>query len=90
MFYAAHYSKEGNRTLISFPDCPGCQTFSEGNNPIEIAMTAQEALAGWLEAHLIAGHIPPRPKQQTYVKVFVPFELAVAVRECWARHADDP
>src|SRR5437660_12774311 len=59
MEYLAQLSKEGRRTLISFPDCPGCQTFADRRD--EVDALAREALEGWLEAHLVTGDVPPVP-----------------------------
>lgn len=52
MRYAAIITKEGQRTLAEFPDCPGCQTFVEPGE--DIARAAAEALEGWLESMLDA------------------------------------
>src|SRR5207244_1022317 len=61
--YAAYISREGKHVLAEFPDCPGCQAFADSGD--ELASAAQEALEGWLEAHLIDGQIPPRPVERT-------------------------
>src|SRR5262245_56818865 len=61
MQYVALVTKEGRRRLAEFPGCPGCQTFAEPNEDIEAV--AKEALEGWLEAHLVAGEAPPRPRK---------------------------
>jgi predicted RNase H-like HicB family nuclease len=50
MQYTAFLTKEGKQTLAEFPGCPGCQTFADPGE--DIAERAEEALAGWLEAHL--------------------------------------
>ena len=64
MRYQAIITKEGRATLAHFPDCPGCQTQADpGEN---IYSLAQEALEGWLEAHLVSGQIPPLPAQKKY------------------------
>ena len=59
MQYLAHLAGEGRRILVTFPDAPGCQTF--GNNRRAALTRAEGALAGWLEANLVAGSAPPRP-----------------------------
>lgn len=59
MEYLARLSKEGRRTLITFPDCPGCDTFAEPGEHVDAV--ACEALEGWLEAYLKEGVAPPRP-----------------------------
>jgi predicted RNase H-like HicB family nuclease/DNA-binding XRE family transcriptional regulator len=57
--YTAYISQEGKFWLAEFPDCPGCQTFTQSGNALPAA--AKEALEGWLEAHLEHGKIPPKP-----------------------------
>jgi len=59
MEYEARLIKNGRRTLISFPDCPGCQTFADRRDDID--SVAREALEGWLETHLVTGDLPPLP-----------------------------
>src|SRR5579863_1445108 len=90
MHYVAYISKEGRQTLAEFPDCPGCQTFSDGE---DLAEVAREALEGWLEAHLIDGQVPPRPVERTgapagksVARVPVRPGLAAALQIRWARH----
>ncbi len=61
MHYTAVVTKEGKQTLAEFPGCPGCQTFADPGE--DIAERAEEALAGWLEAHLASGQAPPEPKK---------------------------
>jgi len=87
--YDAFIHREGSRILAEFPDCPGCQTFATGD---EIASTAQEALEGWLEAHLVGGKVPPRPIERTrapegmkLVHVPVRAGLAAVLAIRWAR-----
>jgi predicted RNase H-like HicB family nuclease/DNA-binding XRE family transcriptional regulator len=59
MQYLACLTREGRRTLIAFPDCPGCQTFAERSE--DALAVAREALEGWLEVHLEDGEAPPHP-----------------------------
>ena len=94
MHYVAHISREGKHVLAEFPDCPGCQTFSESGDELEAA--AREALEGWLEAHLVDGQIPPRPVEHTsaprgrkLARVSVRPGLAAALLIRWARHDAD-
>jgi DNA-binding XRE family transcriptional regulator/predicted RNase H-like HicB family nuclease len=89
MHYVAYISKEGRHTLAEFPDCPGCQTFSDGE---DLADVAREALEGWLEAHLVDGQVPPRPVEHTgapkgvsVANIPVRAGLAVALEIRWAR-----
>jgi DNA-binding XRE family transcriptional regulator/predicted RNase H-like HicB family nuclease len=57
--YPAYVSREKNRRLVSFPDCPGCDTFAEAGE--KIYPVAHEALEAWLEAVLAARDVPPLP-----------------------------
>jgi len=91
MHYVAHISREGKHVLAEFPDCPGCQTFTNGGD--DLASAAREALEGWLEANLVDGQIPPRPrthrstpsgKKRAEVSVRPGLAAALAIR--WARH----
>jgi transcriptional regulator with XRE-family HTH domain/predicted RNase H-like HicB family nuclease len=90
MYYVAYISHENEHALAEFPDCPGCQTFVEGDEAITEA--AREALEGWLEAHLVDGQIPPRPRAHygapsgTMVRIPVRPGLAAALNIRWARH----
>lgn len=59
MQYPAYVSREKNRRLISFPDCPGCDTFADPGD--DLSVVANEALEGWLEAVLVARDVPPLP-----------------------------
>lgn len=59
MQYAAYIRRERDRRLVSFPDCPGCDTFAEaGEDPYTVA---HEALETWLEGVLAARDVPPLP-----------------------------
>jgi antitoxin HicB len=83
MQYAAKITTEGKHWLIEFPDCPGCQTF--GTSREDALAQGREALQGWLEAHLIDGALPPKPKAKRGVFVTVPLSLAVALDIRWLR-----
>ncbi|HJZ83866.1 MAG TPA: type II toxin-antitoxin system HicB family antitoxin [Polyangia bacterium] len=84
MRYGAITRKEGQRTLVEFPDCPGCQTFAEPGE--EVKKVALEALEGWLEANLVAGKAPPRPRaRKASLWIVVPAKLAVKLSIRWAR-----
>lgn len=90
MIYHALVTREGKRHLVSFPDCPGCQTF--GTTRAGALAMAADALQGWLEAHLAAGDAPPSPSPRrnsrarpTLVSVPVPVILAVRLQLRWAR-----
>lgn len=78
MQYVAMITNEGKRRLITFPDCPGCQTVAEPGEDLE--RVAKEALEGWLEAHLVAGQHPPSPKRvRGDLHVVVPSGLAIKI-----------
>ena len=64
MRYQAIVTKEGQATLAHFPDCPGCHTQADRGE--DIYALAQEALEGWLEAHLVQGQIPPLPSNKKH------------------------
>jgi predicted RNase H-like HicB family nuclease/DNA-binding XRE family transcriptional regulator len=88
--YTAYISREGKHWLAEFPDCPGCQTFADKSDDLPAA--AQEALEGWLEAHLVDGAIPPVPKVHRrapaghkLAAIRIDAGLAVALQIRWAR-----
>ena len=87
MRYPAIITKEGRQTLAQFPDCPGCQTFADPGESIETQ--AEDALVGWLEAHLLTGDAAPRPSRKPprgkVLWVEVPARLAVKLGLRWAR-----
>lgn len=90
MFYTAIITEEGQHTLATFPDAPGCQTFAEPGE--SIAEEAREALEGWLESGLAHGEAPPRPSAKVHVssgersvQVRIAPALAVRLQIRWAR-----
>jgi predicted RNase H-like HicB family nuclease/DNA-binding XRE family transcriptional regulator len=91
MEYLARLHPEGNRTLVDFPDCPGCQTF--GKSPAEALRRAREAVEGWLEAHLAMGAVPPRPRPRQRragsrsALIAISPILSVRLELRWARQA---
>lgn len=91
MHYVAILKREGANTLVSFPDCPGCQTF--GRTRERALSNAREALEGWLEAHLVAGDAPPAPQRHVSrsasrnVPVTISPILAVRLQLRWARQS---
>ncbi len=92
MQYCAYISREGKHFLAEFPDCPGCQTFAENGDAL--AAAAREALEGWLEAHLVDGQVPPKPREHArapagkrLARVPVRPGLAAALAIRWARHS---
>lgn len=94
MEYLARLSRERKRTLISFPDCPGCQTFAERGEDVDAL--AREALEGWLETHLALGEAPPAPttrrlrkgeRRHTLRSVRIDPTLGMRLTLRWARQA---
>lgn len=91
MEYIARLMKEGKRTLVEFPACPGCQTFAEPDE--DVSELAREALEGWLELHLEDGDAPPRPKarhrsasrSERHLPIRIDPTLAVRLQIRWAR-----
>lgn len=90
MHYAAHVHREGKHWLAEFPDAPGCQTFASSESALR-AM-AKDALEGWLEAHLVGGDAPPKPRVRQrapagrkLLRVHVDPQLAAALHLRWAR-----
>ncbi len=88
MKYPAVITREGQNILAEFPDCPGCQTFTEKGR--DLGLEAQEALEGWLEAHLLDGESPPRPSSvsrrgKQVVQVGISPGLALRLQLRWAR-----
>ena len=59
MQYPAYIRREQDRRLVSFPDCPGCDTFAEPEE--DVYTVAHEALETWLEGVLAARDVPPLP-----------------------------
>jgi len=83
MLYRVKTTREGKRWLIEFPDCPGCHTFGETKK--EALAMAKEALEGWLEAHLVLGRIPPKPRKKIGVAIFVNPVLGLVLQILWLR-----
>ena len=94
MEYIAQLTKDGRRTSITFPDCPGCQTFADRRD--EIDSVAREALEGWLETNLVTGDLPPLPSahpargaksRDQLRRITIDAALALRLTLRWARHA---
>jgi DNA-binding XRE family transcriptional regulator/predicted RNase H-like HicB family nuclease len=85
MHYHVKLKREGRWCTAIFVDAPGCVT--QGRSQPKAIAAAREALAGWLEAHLVDGRSPPRPGKQRRgaVPVAVDPQLAVAVALRWTR-----
>lgn len=84
MQYHAKLRRDGRWWTAAFIDAPGCVT--QGATRDEALAAAGEALAGWLEAHLIDGRSPPRPRKRTgTAAINVEPQLAMAVALRWMR-----
>jgi HTH-type transcriptional regulator / antitoxin HipB len=85
--YLAILAREGARTLIEFPDCPGCVTFAGPRE--DVAGIARDALEGWLVVHLADGEAPPRPRARARsartLAVRVSASLGIALQIRWRR-----
>jgi putative transcriptional regulator len=83
MQYFAIVTNEDSRRLVEFPDCPGCQTFVEPGEDVELV--GREALEGWLETTLQEREVPPRPMHRTGLAVTLNALLALKLRLRWLR-----
>jgi predicted RNase H-like HicB family nuclease/DNA-binding XRE family transcriptional regulator len=84
MQYHAKLSRDGRWWTATFVDAPGCVT--QGTTRDNALAAASEALAGWLEAHLVDGRSPTRPRKRTgAVAISVEPQLAIAVTLRWVR-----
>lgn len=90
MEYIAITARDGDRTTVEFPDCPGCATFAEADE--DVLTVAREALEGWLQAELVGREVPPRPafdgkvkRGQKALSVDIGMPLAVRLTIRWAR-----
>ena len=85
MEYHVKLSREGRWWTAEFTDAPGCVT--QGLSQPKAIAAAGEALAGWLEAHLVDGRSPPRPaSRRGTTPIHIDPQLAVAITLRWARH----
>ncbi len=83
MQFHAIVQRNGRYYTVEFVDAPGCQTFGEGKADAE-AM-AQDAVEGWVEAHLVCGDpLPERkkirrrlPPRAYWLTITIPFKIAV-------------
>lgn len=90
MTYPAIVTTEGKRTLVMFPDCPGCQTFAEPHE--DVVRVASEALSGWLEVGVLEGEAPARPSEHVrippgaeLIQIPVPAGLAKRIETLWSQ-----
>ncbi|MHB8837640.1 MAG: type II toxin-antitoxin system HicB family antitoxin [Gemmatimonadaceae bacterium] len=75
---------DGGQYSVVFVDAPGCQTCADDRRSVE-AM-AQDAVEGWVEAHLVTGSaipVPTRmrrrrlPKGGWWLTITIPLKIAV-------------
>jgi predicted RNase H-like HicB family nuclease/DNA-binding XRE family transcriptional regulator len=83
MFYRATVAKSGKSWLVTFADCEGC--FTQGDSRAEAINNAHEALEGWLEAHLVQGSAPPRPRSRKGDAIEVAPLLSAVLQIRWRR-----
>lgn len=84
MHYHVKLNREARWWTAIVVDAPGCVT--QGASRAKAIAAAGEALAGWLEAHLVDGRSPARPgKRRGTVPIAVDPQLAIAVALRWAR-----
>lgn len=85
--YVARVIRDGRYLVAIFPDCPGCAT--QAGPSESILAQATEAVEGWLEAHLIGGELPPRPRAKAtgrgHMIVAVYPMLSTRLQLRWAR-----
>jgi|SRR5918995_5245961 predicted RNase H-like HicB family nuclease len=88
MHYPAILSTDGNRTLITFPDLPGCEAQAWANE--NMLKLAQAVLTDWLRGSLNDRGAPPPPSEEVTVSgaaralvVPVPDDLARALEDRW-------
>jgi hypothetical protein len=90
MHYPAIVSVEGDKTLLTFPDCPGLESFLD---PAQNSVTqAQEVLEQYLEESLAQGAAPPHPsahvqapERALILQVPLSPRLAQALESRWLR-----
>lgn len=81
--YHAMVLRERRGFSIIFVDAPGCQTSADDES--EIVPMAQDAVEGWVEAHLVCGDpLPERkkirrrlPPRAYWLTITIPFKIAV-------------
>ena len=85
MHYHAKLEREGRNWNAIFADAPGCATFATSRPKALVA--AKEAIAGWLEAHLLDGRAPPKPASSSRgaEPIEIDPQLAISVSLRWAR-----
>lgn len=83
MQFHAIVRREGRHYTVEFVDAPGCQTF--GDSRADAESMAQDAVEGWIEAHLATGRpIPERksvrrrlPSGAYWLTITIPLRIAM-------------
>jgi predicted RNase H-like HicB family nuclease/DNA-binding XRE family transcriptional regulator len=83
MQFHAIVRREGRYHTVEFVDAPGCQTF--GEDAASAARMAQDAVEGWVEAHLVTGTALPAPRKirrklprgARWLTITIPLKIAV-------------
>lgn len=83
MQFHAIVQRERRGFSIVFVDAPGCQTGAD--DEAEIEPMAQDAVEGWVEAHLVSGTSLPAPKKirrrlprgASWLTITIPLKIAV-------------
>jgi predicted RNase H-like HicB family nuclease/DNA-binding XRE family transcriptional regulator len=83
MQFHAIVRREGRYHTVEFVDAPGCQTFGEDAASAE--RMAQDAVEGWVEAHLVTGSALPTPRKSRrrlprgahWLTITIPLKIAV-------------
>ena len=83
MQFHAIVRREGRYHNVEFVDAPGCQTFGEDEASAE--RMAQDAVEGWVEAHLVTGTALPAPRKirrrlpkgARWLTITIPLKIAV-------------
>ena len=83
MQFHAIVRREGRYHTVEFVDAPGCQTFGEDAASAELM--AQDAVEGWVEAHLVMSTALPTPRKSRrrlprgarWLTITIPLKIAV-------------
>ncbi|HEY5489787.1 MAG TPA: type II toxin-antitoxin system HicB family antitoxin [Gemmatimonadaceae bacterium] len=81
-FHAFAY-RDGHQYSVIFVDAPGCQTCADDLASAKVM--AQDAVEGWVEAHLVTGSALPAKKRSRrrlprgahWLTITIPFKIAV-------------
>jgi DNA-binding XRE family transcriptional regulator/predicted RNase H-like HicB family nuclease len=83
MQFHAIVQREARGYSIVFVDAPGCQTCAD--HAAEVAPMAQDAVEGWVEAHLVTGTLLPErrpirrrlPAGAYWLTITIPLKISV-------------